>query len=156
MLELTLTVLSTTLPLILAAVIILEIYEIIRISNRTNYETSRMESTEFFKSIINSITDTRDSPPEKDASFPLDLDFSSESHSDSEDDDFEPIVVTSFDFAEEESEASPGHGATPVKEEKVPFGDISFQDASFSDFEIVVTEDGSFELKKEDEEATEE
>ncbi|MDF1540639.1 MAG: hypothetical protein P1Q69_17205, partial [Candidatus Thorarchaeota archaeon] len=156
-LELGLTALAIALPAILALVIVLEIIGISRISKSMSHEISQMESPALFESFLNSIASKKTISKSAEAVelpspelMPIEAEINP-----IDDEDIEPIIVTSFDFIEASNpdsvETEEDESETPaVKDiqETVPFGDIAFQDASFSDFELIVSEDGSFKLKQ--------
>lgn len=159
LLELSLTVLATALPAILATVIVIELLGISRITKRMKNDIDQAESPELFESLINSILATKVIPEAvvKMESSHVIIPSDDPENDLIDEDDIEPVVVTSFDFIDETSSISSSDESTVKDEEDgIPFGDIAFQDATFSDFELIVSEDGSFELNESDSEEDEE
>ncbi|MCK5237930.1 MAG: hypothetical protein KAR33_00190 [Candidatus Thorarchaeota archaeon] len=166
--EITLTVLATAFPAILTAIVVIELLGVARITQRLNSLIRGMESPESLDNAINTVigpaTPSTPSKPVPKVRKEEIVEEIEEEYDDEIDEDIEdaPVVVTSFDFGDDElaeetfDEPAESETPEPIPEEPMAFEDSHLPDESLGAFELEIDKDGSFELKEEEEKEDEE
>ncbi|MFW9847921.1 MAG: hypothetical protein ACFFF4_02210 [Candidatus Thorarchaeota archaeon] len=164
LLEITLTALATALPAILTAIVVIELLGITRITQRLNSLIRSMESPEALNNSINTVigSEAKETPATKpSARRKKKATTPKKKEEEIEELEEEPEIVTSFDFGDEDTDESADDEKTteapePASPEPMSFGERAPDDDAFSDFELEIDKDGTFELKDSDEEDDEE